>query len=606
MKKSITVKLNTTTSLIRKVMTLFAALLLLGLTTGIQTTQAQGEPTRVVVEPDDYPLQIGALNKAIEQNGGDVIYVLKNGKTYFLEAALSFDHFLHIEAEEYPSINPPIIRPATDLTGSARRISSYKNNILMRGIFFFAMDDMGGLQNSQYTISQGVHLHYQHCYFMAGTNYFWWLGATDNTVRLEDSQVANAGRHTSVANQRFIDTRGNNTDSIIVINSSLYNINSNILRTAGAMIDYFYLDHFTLVNHQISISGIDLGIARKATIKNSLFYHTSLDGDWESAELVGDAGPGYDGDRYFSQGGFIGIKPYEVHFNGVEGSPTDADRTIIIKNNNFGGLPTKEYLDIWEEFGTDKPIGGRGSRPWGTKPEWRWAHPDITATDPAWALRDTIALVRIKREPIDSTLRAWAGQGLEWATIENNIEENVVIADMPVQNPEYVRAVWYGLELMPHYDYHDNIVAEPLTRYFHPGPGTPMATTGNTASWFRNLAYNKDSESYTVAEMGYPAGNLNYFPELKEQWLDSVDLSTVSVYEPLNNSHILAYPNPVKHKLYLNQDVDEIAVYSVIGQQVMRAGNVQSLDVSSLPNGIYILNIRNQNRVFTQKIMVNR
>jgi len=609
MKKSITMKNNTAISLTRKVMTLFTALLFLGLTTGLQTLQAQDEPTRITVEPDDFPLSIGALNRAIEQNGGDVIYVLKNGATYFLEARLEPDHYLQIEAEEYPSDNPPIIRPATDLLGSAPRISTYKNDILMRGIFFFAMDDMGGKQQSQRTSGEGVHLHYQHCYFMAGTNYFWRLDATGNTVRIEDSQLANAGRHTSVANQRFIDTRGNDTDSIIIINSSIYNLNFHITRSAGALINHYYMDHFTVVNH--SLSAFNLGISRDIIIKNSLFYQTALDGIWESAAVVGDAGPGYDGDRYFSTGGFIEITPYEQHFEGVEGAPTDADRTIIIKNNNFGGLPPQEYLDLWTEFSTDdptnNPVAGRGSRPWGTDPAWIWANPDITADDPAWALRDTIALVRIKREPMDSTLRAWAAADVAWATIESNIDENVIIADMPDQKPEYIRAVWYGTDVMPHYDHYDDIVADPFTRYFHPGPGTPMATTGSTASWFRDLAYNNDSESYTAAEMGYPVGNLNFFPDLKEQWLDGVDLSTVSVNDlQTNNRAILAYPNPAKDALYLNQEADEVIIYNILGEQMMKAQNVQSLNVSGFSNGIYILSIIKNNQISSQKIMVNK
>jgi hypothetical protein len=614
MKKSITMRNNRkpspTTSLTRKVLTLLSALLFLGLTAAFQTLQAQDEPTRITVEPDDFPLQIGALNQAIEQNGGDVIYVLKNGKTYFLEAAMEFDHFLHIEAEEYPSDNPPIIRPATNLLGSAPRISTYKNDILMRGIFFFAMDDMGGKQMSQRTSGEGVHLHYQHCYFMAGTNYFWWLGATGNTVRIEDSQIANAGRHTSVANQRFIDTRGNDTDSIIVINSSIYNINFHIVRSGGAMINHFYLDHVTVVNHHLS--GFDLGITRDIIIKNSLFYQTALDGEWESAAVVGDAGPGYDGDRYYSTGGLIGIRPYEIHFEGVENSPTDADRTIIIKNNNFGGLPTQEYLDLWAEFSTDdpvnKPVAGRGSRPWGTDPAWRWANPTVTAeSDPAaWAARDTIALVRIKREPMDSTLRAWAAADLAWATIENNIEENVVIADMPAQTPDFVKAVWYGTAVMPHYDYYDDIVADPITRYFHPGPGTPMATTGATGAWFRNLAYNEDTPSFRHAEKGYPVGSLVFFPELRAKWEAGEDLSTVSVNEAPARQHILAYPNPVRDALHLNQEADEVMIYNIVGKLVLNAQNVQSINVSELANGIYILSLVKNNHVSTQKIMVNK
>lgn len=594
-------------SLTHRASTLLTAFLMLCLSAGFQTIQA--EKTRVVVEPDNFPLEVDALNKAIEANGGDVIYVLKNGATYFLEASMEYDHFLHIEAEEYPSNNPPIIRPATDMQGNSRRISTYRNDIIMRGIFFYALDDMGGKQMSQRTSGEGIHLHYQHCYLMGGTNYFWWLGATDTSLRIEDSQLANAGRHTSVANQRFIDTRGNDTDSIIVVNSSIYNFNFHIIRDGGAMINYVYFDHVTIANH--SLSGMNLHLTREITIKNSLFHYVQLDGQWESKELVGDAGPGYDGERYVAGGGLISITSYDEHFEGVPDSPTDADRTIVIKNNNFGGLPSQAYLDLWEEFNVydraNRPVNGRGSYPWTTDPQWRWDNPDITPEDPVWAVRDTIQLVRILGQPMDSTLASWASDDAPWATIENNIRESVEIADMPADMVDFVRAVWYGDEVMPHYDRWDDIVADDFTRFYHPGPGTPVATTGPTASWFRNLAYNDDSQSFMHAENNYPVGNLNFFPELRERWgLGEVITRAEQPVEQAGSFRLVGnYPNPfnpttnIVFELASASDVT-LEIYNILGQRVdnlqlgqRNAGEHRvNFDASNLSSGIYFVRMQ--------------
>lgn len=610
MKKSITMKNNTTTSLTRKLMTLLTALLFLGLTAGSQTTQAQNEPTRITVEPDDFPLSIGALNIAIEQNGGDVIYVLRNGKTYFLDATIRNQAFLQIEAEEYPSDNPPIIRPGTDLLGSSSLLGVYEANVLMRGIFFLAIDDLGGFQQNQRTNSEGIHMHYQHCYFMAGQNYFWRLEGTNSTVRIEDTQFANAGRNTSWPNQRLIDARGNDQDSIIMINSSVYNINHLILRNRPAFINYIYFDHNTIVN--ANLAELQLHSAPEVTFTNNLFSNAGLWGTWESAEVVGDAGPGYDGELYLSKGGLLSIASYVDIFGDEPDARNDEERSIIIKNNNFGGLPAQEYLDNWEEFNTydpaNKPILGSGSSPWTTDPEWVAQNPDITPDDPAWALRDTIQMVRIMQAAIDSTLHAWEAQEVAWATIENNIRENVTIADMPTDMADYIRAIWYGGsdDLPEHYDYWEEISTDGFTRYYHPAPGTPTAPTAPTAEWFRNLAYNEDSESYTHAEMGYPAGNLNFFPDLKELWLQGVDLSTVSVEEETINTTIMAYPNPVKDALHLNLEADEITIYNLLGKQVLNAHNVQTINVSGLSNGIYILSIVKNNQISSQKIMVNK
>ena len=614
MKKSITMKNkrthNTTASFSRKVMTFLTALLFMALVAGFQTSMAD-EPQRIVVEPDDFPMSIGNLRLAIEQHGGDVIYVLQNGQTYFLDARLQFPHFLHIEAEEYPSNNPPIIRPGADSQGSAPEIVRYLNDAVIRGIFFFTLSDLGEKRHQQRIHAEGVHLTFQHCYFMGAQNYFFQFYGADCSVRIEDSQLANSGRHTSVSNQRFIDARNETLDSVIVINTSIYNINFHLIRSGGNLINYIYWDHVTAMNH--SLSTFDLAIAKEVTITNSLFHNTNLDGAWESAELVGDAGPGYDGPRYHTLGGMINISSIDERFetNPEEAPFTDAERSFVIKNNNFGGLPPQEYLDLWEnEFNVydpeNNPVAGRGSYPWGTDRAWLWANPDVTPDDPAWALRDTIQLVRIQTAPMDSLLTAWANQKLPNVVVENNIRERVTVPDLPQMPLEYLRAVWYGTDVMPHWDRWNDIVDNPDERFFHPGPGSPIATTGPTASWFRDLAYNMDSQSYTLADRGYPVGNLNFYPDLKELWDQGEDAPFVSVQEIQNNNQILAYPNPVRDALYLSQEVDEIRIFSLLGQQVISASNVQSVNVSGLPKGVYILSIVKNNQVSSQKIVVTR
>ncbi|MCC5927349.1 MAG: T9SS type A sorting domain-containing protein [Bacteroidetes bacterium] len=587
------------------------ALLMLCATAGVQSLQAQ-EKTRIIVEPDDFPLEIGALNKAIEDNGGDVIYVLRNGKTYFLENQLGYQHPLHIEAEEFPSDNPPIIRRGTDLLGASGRISFYRDDVDVKGVMFFGLDDFGGKTENQRSAVQDIHMKYQHSYFVGGRGYFWWLGATGNTVRVEDSFFANAGRHTSVPNQRFIDTRGNDTDSLIVINSSIYQINFHLIRSGGAVINHVYMDHVTVVNH--SLSSFDLHLAREITIKNSLFHNVALDGDWESAELVGDAGPGYDGPRYFSTGGFIGINLYADIFeeNPDEAPMLDSERTIVIKNNNFGGLPAQQYLDLWTEVSNvtreSHPSLGRGSYPSATDPAWRWANPDIEPDNPIWALRDTIPLVRILRAPMDSVLTAWGENNEPWVTINNNIRENVAINDMPDSMIDVIRQTWFGTgDPFPHYDRWEDLIANPDDRYFFFGDGDPIDPTGPTAGWFRDLGFNSDSQSFQHAENGYPVGNLNYYPELRQKWGDGEVLVSVERAEevPADFRLVGNFPNPFNPTTNIvfelgTPDNVTMEVFNVVGQRVanMQLGmksagqHTVTFDAANLSSGVYIVRMQ--------------
>ena len=593
------------------------ALLMLFATAGFQNVQAQ-EKTRIVVEPDDFPLSIGALNRAIEEHGGDVIYVLRNGKTYFTERTFNYNHPLHFEAEEFPSDNPPVVRVGTNLLGQGRQLSNYRDDVLMKGIFFMGLDDFGGKQQNQRSAVQDVHLHYQHSYFMGGTNYMFQFYGIGTSLRIEDSFAANHGRHTSVPNQRFIDLRGFDTDSLIVINTSIYQLNFHILRAGGARIKHVYFDHVTVVNH--SNSSFELHLVEDLTIKNSLFHNVMLHGAWEAASVVGDAGPGYAGERYFSNGGFLGITQFATQFANVPDAPLDSDRNIVIRNNNFGGLPPQEILDMWNDmsnttFETHPTLGRSGSRPTGTDPAWIWANPDITSDNPIWALRDTIPLVRIWAAPMDSVLTSWSEGAVEWADITNNIRETVTINDMPESMVGIIRHDFFGGDAVFHYDRWDDLQNNPDGRFFHFGPGTPINTTGPTAAWFRNLGFNSDSQSFTHAENGYPVGNLNYYPELREKWGNGEVITSIERAEELPADFRIVgnFPNPfnpttnIVFELGTANNVT-IDVYNVVGQRVANmalgmqtAGRHQvTFDAANLSSGVYIVRMQVGNEGFSR------
>jgi len=77
----------------------------------------------------------------------------------------------------------------------------------------------------------------------------------------------------------------------------------------------------------------------------------------------------------------------------------------------------------------------------------------------------------------------------------------------------------------------------------------------------------------------------------------------------IDESQLKVYPNPVKDALNvhlngLGNEVERVAVYSVIGQQVYDSGSLQTkhtqVDVSGLTQGIYVM------KVFTNKGMLNK
>ena len=65
---------------------------------------------------------------------------------------------------------------------------------------------------------------------------------------------------------------------------------------------------------------------------------------------------------------------------------------------------------------------------------------------------------------------------------------------------------------------------------------------------------------------------------------------------------LIVYPNPVKDKININKNVD-INVYNYIGDMVISKRNINTLDVSKLSSGVYMLQIIYENKSITKQII---
>ena len=66
--------------------------------------------------------------------------------------------------------------------------------------------------------------------------------------------------------------------------------------------------------------------------------------------------------------------------------------------------------------------------------------------------------------------------------------------------------------------------------------------------------------------------------------------------------NIVVYPNPTSSKININKNVD-INVYNYIGDMVISKQNVNVLDVSKIPSGIYMLQINYNNKSITKQLI---
>ena len=66
------------------------------------------------------------------------------------------------------------------------------------------------------------------------------------------------------------------------------------------------------------------------------------------------------------------------------------------------------------------------------------------------------------------------------------------------------------------------------------------------------------------------------------------------------------WPNPASQTVYIDGvEADEVQVYNTLGQEVKTVRGTNEISVAELPQGIYLVRIRDEEgRIFMEKIMV--
>ena len=75
--------------------------------------------------------------------------------------------------------------------------------------------------------------------------------------------------------------------------------------------------------------------------------------------------------------------------------------------------------------------------------------------------------------------------------------------------------------------------------------------------------------------------------------------------EDVDSNSIALYPNPVKNTLYIkgNSGSYDIEVYSILGQRVMTAFDVNEIDVTSFNEGVYLIRVSTETTTTVKRII---
>jgi hypothetical protein len=180
---------------------------------------------------------------------------------------------------------------------------------------------------------------------------------------------------------------------------------------------------------------------------------------------------------------------------------------------------------------------------------------------------------------------------------ENNNTTNAVFTTTPLTtNTSYFIVISYDIDNAVSSMWINPLVngTEPTTTYVT--NETATATRTDLTMVRLNLDSNARTGTFNVDEI-----------RIGNTWNDVVPLVTASV-DTNSLNEIYLYPNPVKNTLNIdskNVTIDAVLIFSIDGKEVLNINKVQnSVDVSSLTSGIYIIKITSNENVLTRKIII--
>jgi hypothetical protein len=150
------------------------------------------------------------------------------------------------------------------------------------------------------------------------------------------------------------------------------------------------------------------------------------------------------------------------------------------------------------------------------------------------------------------------------------------------------------------------------------GPSTPVLTlSGSDLTWPACVDDLSGVKSYLVSETGqtpvtiFDLGDTSYSYTMVNPaavvTVKSVDFvgnqslaasknDTGTALDELTNT-VLVYPNPASDRIYFSAKVAQASLYTLQGQHILSARNAESLNVSTLSKGLYIVRLTNQSGV---------
>lgn len=272
---------------------------------------------------------VGLLQRAIERDAErdeNTLYVLETGGFYLLNGSIENEEPLTIVSQAWlddddgfteNAFDRPQIVPAVLIGGETDRPFTPRADLTLRGLYVTNRDEEGGLLQRLIRVrSEGARVIIDDCHLDQDGQAAFRLDERDVKLYLLNSILSNIGVPSNPNNGRGIDDRGNDIDSLVVRNSTFYNLTSVVLRDGGGNVNYAEFDHNTMVN--IGQGIVQFGEVTEAIFTNNLVINWGFYGETLDVDDIED-----------------GDEPETFGFEVEE----QDGQSVVIRNNNFFRAP---------------------------------------------------------------------------------------------------------------------------------------------------------------------------------------------------------------------------------------------------------------------------
>ena len=123
----------------------------------------------------------------------------------------------------------------------------------------------------------------------------------------------------------------------------------------------------------------------------------------------------------------------------------------------------------------------------------------------------------------------------------------------------------------------------------------------------KHTSFNQDISSWCVINIASEPTDFSTDSPLSETNKPVWGTCPTASVDDQNQLDISIYPNPSSDIVYIDGNYTQLkaVVYDILGKQVMKESITNSIDISQLEKGVYILQLSDGAKVSTQRIIKN-